>query len=149
MPYDRKVARIWAEKAREKLCSIREASVTSGIPYATMYRLVHDPKRIDHCPHGSKCTMNPEEEALVKCCTWLNDRGVGVSKRDLLRVAKSLIEGRGGSFGTKTGLPSTKWYNGFLHRARQRGNRLSLRKPVGLSRVRAIGASPEAVSMFF
>ena len=76
----------WAERAWEKVCSLRKASQTSGIPYATtyMYRLVHDPKLIDRCLHGSKCTLNPDEEAgLVKCCTWLNDRGVGVSKRDL------------------------------------------------------------------
>ena len=117
MPYDRNVARIWAEKAREKVCSIQEASITSGIPYATMYRLVHDPKLIDRCPHGSKCTMNPEEAGLVKCCTWLNDRGVGVSKRDLLRAAMSLIERHGGSFGTKNWFALNEMVHRLIHRA--------------------------------
>ena len=117
MPYDRNVARIWAEKAWEKVCSIQEASITSGIPYATMYRLVHDLKLIDRCPHGSKCTMNPEEAGLVKCCTWLNDRGVGVSKRDLLRAAMSLIERRGGSFGTKNWFALNEMVHRLIHRA--------------------------------
>lgn len=40
--YDRNIARIWDQKAREKDCSIREASATSGIPYATIYRLAHN-----------------------------------------------------------------------------------------------------------
>ena len=36
--------------------------------------------------------------------------------RDLhvLQAAKSLIEQCGGLFSTKTGLPSTKWYNGLF-----------------------------------
>ena len=64
---------------------------------------------------------------------------------DLLRAAKSLIEQRSGLF--ENGSASTKRYNGFIRRA-QRGNRLSLCKPLGLSSVCANGASPEAVSMF-
>lgn len=151
MPYDRKVARIWVEKAREKVCSIREASITSGIPYATTHTLGLFTTRnlsiaVRMAPNVQWIPKKKLVSVVKCCCTWLNDRGVGVSKHDLLRAAKSLIEQRGGSFGTKTGLPST---NGFIHRARQRGDRLSLRKPVGLSRVRANGASPEAVSIFF
>ena len=84
MPYDPNLSQIWAEKAWGKGCSLPEASQTSGICYATMYRLVDDPRLIDRCLHGSKFTLNPDEEAgLVKCCTWLNDRGVGVIKRDV------------------------------------------------------------------
>ena len=106
MQYDPNFAQIWAEKAREKVCSLQEASQTSGISYATMYRLVHDPKVIDRCLHGSKCTLNPEEDAgLVKCCTWLNDRGVVVSKRDLPIGLPSRCGGHG-PFGTKTCTPN-------------------------------------------
>lgn len=126
--------------------TLRAASRLYNVPLETLRRRVTGSVELD-CKPGPKTVLSKEEEdRLVEYCVEMADRGFGLMREDVMRLAFQIAERtKPHDHPFKDGLAGRGWYEGF----RSHHPNLTVRSPQPLSYCRAISANPAVISDFF